>query len=131
MASTMEEKKKRRCPIHDLALAATKQVWTGPAGEEKKRQGRQNLHTCSSSNRASIALAANEQVWMVSEMGSLNPHMRGTLCWMKIPVLLHQKSNATSTCFGFWLKEEETPFLSYRGEEISLAFVSLTLTGPF
>ena len=101
------------------------------AMEEKKKQGRQNLHTCSSSNRASIALSATEQVWMAPEMGGPNPHMRGTRRWMKIPVLSHQKSDATSTCFGFWLKEEVTPFLSYRGEEISLAFVSLALTGPF
>ena len=76
-----------------------------------------------------LALAAIEQVWMVPEMGSPNPHMHGTWHRMKIPVLLHQKSDATSTSFGFWLKEEETPFLSYRGEEISLAFVSLALTG--
>ena len=79
MAPVEEEKKKRRRLIHDLALAATKQVWAGSAGEEKKKQGRQNLHTCSSSNRASIALTANEQVWMVPKMGSPNPHMRGTL----------------------------------------------------
>ena len=92
--------------------------------------GTPNPHTYSSSNRASIALAAIEQVWMVPAMGNLNPHMRDTWHRMKVPVL-HQKSDATSTCFGFWLKEEETPFLSYRGEEISLALVSLALTGPF
>ena len=78
-----------------------------------------------------LALAAIEQVWMVLEMGSLNPHMRGTWRWMKISMLSYQKSNVISTCFGFWLKEEETPFLSYRGEKISLAFISLALTGPF
>ena len=106
MAPAVEEMKKRRRSIHDLALIATKQVWMAPAVEEKKKQGRQNLHTCSSSNRASIALVAVEQVWMVLEMGSPNPHMRGTRRWMKIPVLSHQKSDTTYTCFGFWLKEE-------------------------
>ena len=54
MASTVEEKKERRHPIHDLALAATKQVWMALAVEEKKKQGCQNLHTCSSSNWASM-----------------------------------------------------------------------------
>ena len=78
-----------------------------------------------------LALAAIEQVWMVPEMENPNPNMRGTRRWMKIPMLSHQKSDAISTYFGFWLKEEETHFLSYRGEEISLAFVSLALTGPF
>ena len=131
MALAVEKKKKRMRSIHDLALAATKQVWMALVVEEKKKQGRQNLHTCSSSNRVSIALAANEQVWMVPEMGSPNPHKCCTWRRMKIPMLSHQKSDATSTYFGFWLKEKRTPFLSYRGEEVSLAFVSFAQTGPF
>ena len=102
---------------------------TGSGREEEA--GTPHPHTCSSSNQTSIALAAIEQVWMVPAMGSLNPHMRDTRHRMKVPVLSHQKSDATSTCFRFWLKEDETSFLSYRGEEISLAFVSLTLIGPF
>ena len=55
---------------------------------------------------------------MVPAMGSLNPHMRDTRHRMKVPMLSHQKLDATSTCFRFWLKEDETPFLSYQGEEI-------------
>ena len=53
MASTMEEKKKQRRPIHDLALAAIEQVWMAPVVEEKKKQERQ-IHI--------LALATIEQV---------------------------------------------------------------------
>ena len=103
----------------------------GTDGGREEEAGMPHPHTCSSSNQTSISLVAIEQVWMVPAMGSPNPHMCDTWRWMKVLVLLHQKFDVTSTCFGFWLKEEETPFLSYRGEEISLAFVSLALTGPF
>ena len=34
----MEEKKKQRHLVHNLALAATRQVWMAPVREEKKRQ---------------------------------------------------------------------------------------------
>ena len=88
----------------------------GTGGGREKEARTPNLHTCSSSNRVSIALAVVEQVWMVLEMGSPNPHMRGTRHWMKIPVLLHQKSDATYTCFGFWLKEERLLFGPAGGE---------------
>ena len=69
---------------------------------EKKKQGCQI---------SILALAAIEQVWMVLTMGGPSPHVRNTRHRMEVPVLLHQKSDATSTCFGFWLKEEEAPFL--------------------
>ena len=82
----------------------------GTGVEEKKKQGRQNLHTYSSSNWVSMDC---------TKMGSPDPHMRGTWRRMKISVLSHQKSDATSICFEFWLKEEETPFLSYREKKIS------------
>ena len=62
-----EEKKKQRCPIHDLAPAAIKQVWMAPAVEEKKKQECQ-IHI--------LALAAIEQVWMVLAMRNPNPHTR-------------------------------------------------------
>ena len=97
MALAVEEKKKQRHPIHDLALTATKQVWMVPVVEEKKKQERQI---------PILALAAIEQVWMVPAMGNSNPHMRDTQHWMKIPISSHQKSDVTYTCFGFWLKEE-------------------------
>ena len=35
----MEEKKKQRHLIRNLALAATKQVWMAPVMEERKKQG--------------------------------------------------------------------------------------------
>ena len=41
MAPVVEEKKKQRRPILDLAPAAIEQVWTAPAVEEKKKQERQ------------------------------------------------------------------------------------------
>ena len=41
MASAVEEKKKWRRSIHDLALVATKQVWMLPVVEEKKKLERQ------------------------------------------------------------------------------------------
>ena len=97
----------------------------GTDGGREEEAGTPNPHTCSSSNRASIALAAIEQVWMVPAMENPSPHMRNTRHRMEVSMLSNQKSDVTSTCFGFWLKEEETPFLSYRGEEISLALVSL------
>ena len=90
-----------------------------------------NPHTCFSSNRASVVLATIEQVRMVPTMGSPSLHVHNTQHWMEVQVLSHQKSDATSTCFGFWLKEEKAPFLPYRGEEMSWAFVSLALIGPF
>ena len=78
-----------------------------------------NPHTCSSSNRASIVLAAIEQARMVPVIGNLGPHVHGTRHGMEVPVLSHQKPGATSTRFGFWLKEEEAPFLPYREEKVS------------
>ena len=81
-----------------------------PMMEERKKQGCQIPIP---------ALAAIEQVQMVLAMGSLSPHLHNTWHQMEVPVLSHQKSDATSTCFGFWLKEEEAPFLPYRGEEMS------------
>ena len=74
-------------------------------------------HTCSSSNRASIVLAAIEQARMVLVMGNPSPHVHDTRHRMEVPLLLHQKSDATSTHSGFWLKEEEAPFLPCRGEK--------------
>ena len=41
MAPAVEEKKKWRRPIHDLAPTATKQVWIALVAEEKKKQERQ------------------------------------------------------------------------------------------
>ena len=38
MAPVMEEKKKQRHLVHNLALAATRQVWMAPVMEEKKKQ---------------------------------------------------------------------------------------------
>ena len=90
-----------------------------------------NPHTCSSSNQASTVLVAIEQARMVPVTRNPSPHVHGTQHWMEVLVLSHQKSDATFTCFGFWLKEEEAPFLPYRGEKMSWAFVSLALTGPF
>ena len=42
MAPAMEEKKKQRRLVHNLALAATKQVQMAPVTEERKKGGRQN-----------------------------------------------------------------------------------------
>ena len=39
MAPMMEEKKKQRHLIHNLALAVTKQIWMAPVMEERKKQG--------------------------------------------------------------------------------------------
>ena len=39
MAPIMEEKKKQRHLIHNLALAGTKQVWMALVMEERKKQG--------------------------------------------------------------------------------------------
>ena len=64
-----------------------------------------NPHTSSNRNQASIVLATIEREQMVPAMGNLSA--------------VAPKSDATSTCFGFWLKEEEAPFLPYQGEEIS------------
>ena len=108
MALAVEEKKKRRCAIHDLALAATKQVWMAPAVEKKKKQERQT---------SILALAAIEQVWMVPKMGNPNPHIRGIQRRMKVEILSHQKSDATYTCFGFWLKEERLLSFLVEGEK--------------
>ena len=35
----MEEKKKQRHLVHNLTLAATKQVWMAPVMEERKKWG--------------------------------------------------------------------------------------------
>ena len=53
MAPVMEEKKKQRHLVHNLALAATKQVWMAPVMEERKKRGCQI---------PILALAAIEQV---------------------------------------------------------------------
>ena len=39
MAPVMEEKKKQRHLVHNLALVATKQVWMALVMEERKKQG--------------------------------------------------------------------------------------------
>ena len=100
----MEEKKKQRHLVHNLALAATRQVWMAPVMEERKKRGCQiPIPT----------LAAIEQARMVPATGSPSPHVHNTWHRMEVLVLSHQKSDATSTCFGFWLKEEKAPFLPY------------------
>ena len=53
MVPVMGKKKKQRRQIHNLTLAAIKQVWMAPVVEEKKKQERQ-IHI--------LALAAIEQV---------------------------------------------------------------------
>ena len=50
----------------------------GTDGGREEEAGTSNPHTCSSINRASIALAAIEQVWMVLVMGNPNLHTRDT-----------------------------------------------------
>ena len=89
----------------------------GIGGGREEEAGTPNLHTCSSSNRASIALAAIEQVWMIPEMGNPNPHMHDTRRRMKVQILSHQKSDATYTCFGFWLKKERLLSCPVEGEK--------------
>ena len=39
MALVMEEKKKQRHLVHNLALAATKQAWMAPVMEEREKRG--------------------------------------------------------------------------------------------
>ena len=73
----------------------------GTGGGREEEAGTPNPHTCFSSNRASIALASILQVWMVLAMRNPNLHMCDVRPWMKIQILLHQKSNVTYTCFGF------------------------------
>ena len=68
----------------------------GTDGGREEEAGTPNLHTCSSSNQASV----------VPEIGNSNPHMRDAQRQMKVQILSHQKSDATYTCFRFWLKEE-------------------------
>ena len=84
----MEEKKKRRRP-DGANDGREEEVWIP------------NPYTSSDSNRASIMLATIEREQMVPTMGNLSA--------------VAQKSE-TSTCFGFWLKEKEAPFLPYQGE---------------
>ena len=119
MAPTVEEKKKRRRPIHNLALAATKQVWMAPVVEEKKKQGCQNLHTCSSSNRASMD-------------GTGNGKPKPSYAWHTTP-----DENLSAVTPKIWCdlhllrilaKGRETPFLSSREGEIFSTFASLALT---
>ena len=88
---------------------------TGSGKEEEV--GTPNPHTCSSSNRSSIALAAIEQVWMVPAMGNPNPHMCDTWRRMEVQISSHKKSDATYTCFRFWLKEERLLSCLVEGEE--------------
>ena len=78
------------------------------AVEEKKKQERQI---------PILALVAIEQVRMVPAMGNPNPHMRDTRRRMKVQILLHQKSDATYTYFGFWLKEERLLSCPVEGEK--------------
>ena len=100
----MEEKKKRR-------------HLGGTSDGREEEAGMPNPRTSSDCNWASIILAAVEREWIVPMMRNLSA--------------VAQKSDATSTCFGFWLKEEEAPFSPYQGEEMSWVFVSLVLTRPF
>ena len=89
----------------------------GIGGGKEEEARTPNPHTCSSSNQASIALAAIEQVGMVPVMGNPNPHMRDTRRRMKVPIVSHQKSDATYTCFGFWLNEERLLSCPVEGEK--------------
>ena len=84
----MEEKKKRR-------------HLGGTSDGRKEEAGMPNPHTCSSSNRASIVLAAIEQARMVPVMGNPGPHVHDIRHRMEVPMLSHQKSDATSTRFEF------------------------------
>ena len=68
----------------------------GTDGGREEEAGTPNLHTCSSSNQASV----------VPEIGNSNPHMCDTWRQMEVQISSHKKSDATYTCFGFWLKEE-------------------------
>ena len=90
----------------------------GTGGKREKEAKMPNLHTCSSSNRAVITLAVTKQVWMVPKMGGPNPHMRGTRHRMKIPVLSHQKSDATYTCFDFGWRKRNSFLVQSRGRNI-------------
>ena len=67
---------------------------TGDGREEEAETP--NPYTCSSSNRASMDNTGNEK--------SKSAHTWHTAP-DEIQILPHQKSDATYTCFGFWLKE--------------------------
>ena len=84
----MEEKKKRR-------------HLGGTSDGREEEAGMPNPHTCFSSNRASIVLAAIEQARMVPVMGNPGPHVHDIRHRMEVPMLSHQKSDATSTRFEF------------------------------
>ena len=81
-----------------------------PVMEERKKRGCQIPIP---------ALAAIKQARMVPVMGNPSLHVHDTRHRMEVPLLSHQKSDTTSTRFGFWLKEEEAPFLPGRGEKMS------------
>ena len=88
---------------------------TREGGEEEA--GMPGPRASSDSHQASAMLAALER-----ESG-----------WYRrwaTPMLSHQKSDAASTCFGFWLKEEEASFPPCQGGEMFWVSVSLALTGP-
>ena len=89
----MEEKKKRR-------------HLGGTSDGREEEAGMPNPHTCFSSNRASIVLAAIEQAWMVPMMGNPSPPVYDIRHRMEVPVLSHQKSDTIPIRFEFQLKEE-------------------------
>ena len=103
----------------------------GTGDRREEEAGTPNPHTCSSSNRASIALAAIEQVWMVPAMGNPNPHTCDTRRRMKVQILSHQKSDATYTCFRFWLKEERLLSCPVEGEKYLWPLSFLPWLGHF
>ena len=74
MVPAMEEKKKQRRQIPNLAPTAIKQVWMVSAMEERKKQKRQ-IHI--------LALAAIKQVWMAPVRRNPNPHTRDTRHWIE------------------------------------------------
>ena len=55
----------------------------GTKDEKEEEAETLDPQSCSSGNRANIALAAIEQVWMVPAMRNPNPHTRDTLRRMK------------------------------------------------
>ena len=94
----------------------------GVSGGREEETGTPNPYTCSSSNRASMdgigdGKSKPSHAWhMVSDE---SPNFVAPKIWCDL-------------CLPWILaKGRETPFLFYRGEEISLAFVSLALTRPF
>ena len=91
-------------------------------GGREEEAGTPNSHTCSSNNRVSMdgtgdGKSKPSHVWPTMPDESPNFVTPKILCDLHLLRILAEG--------------RETSFLSNRGEETSLAFVSLALTGPF